>query len=182
MEDKLPQDVCRAVALDLRARNLTHEEAGRQIGKSRTTVSNLLARKKMFSRHYADLFAETFGYSREFLLYGKGSLFPNDKVADSKQIGDEWAPDPKKLVTLLYSAVTFIRLSGNKNLTCAWMYFTKGQYNKFQYYLKLTQQETGEKYTMPDSIQRFVCDTANETINSAPLPLRKELRGSETDD
>ena len=175
MEDNTPEDVCRAVALDLRARRLTHEEVGKRIGKSRTAISNLISRKRLFSRYYADLFAKTFGYNRDFLLYGKGTLMSNGKVNEIKFRPSEWSPDSQILITLIDIAGEFIRLSGNRNLTQAWLSFTGGQYDMFQHFLELTQKETGETFRMPaDSISRLMCDKAHETIHPTPLHLNKE--------
>ena len=176
MEVKTPEEVCKAVALDLRARNITHEEAGRRIGKTRNAVSNLLSRKARFSSKAAELFAREFGYDADYLMYGKGTLLLNQDSIVVVKDPDKWSPDPLILVNMLDIATAILRMTGNQNAKKAWTYFRLGKYDEFQKQLKLLQEETGEPFRIDDSVAYLVCSRAMDTFHSAPvLSSRKEM-------
>lgn len=176
MEVKSPEEVCKAVALDLRAQGITHEEAGRRIGKTRNAVSNLLSRKARFSSKTADLFAREFGYNRDFLMYGKGTLRTDEENVVGLNGPEKWDPDPLVLVSMMDICEGILRMTNMKNAKLAWTFFKLGDYDKFREYLTLLHEETGEDITVPESIARIICDRARDTLHSAPLLLsRKEM-------
>lgn len=70
-----PEDICRAIALDLKERGLTHEKAAMLLGKDNArSVSNQISGKRPFGKKSAALYARTFGYEMPYLLYGIGDL------------------------------------------------------------------------------------------------------------
>lgn len=76
---KSPEEVLRAVALDIKSMGLTQSEASWKLGnKSKQSLSNLLSRKKYLSGIQAIKFNKAFGYSMPFLMKGEGELRDNN--------------------------------------------------------------------------------------------------------
>ena len=68
-------EICQAIAADFKMRGLTHETAAEKLETTKQTVSNQISGKKKFSVKTAQKYSEAFGYSLEFLLFGKGNLY-----------------------------------------------------------------------------------------------------------
>lgn len=69
----------RIVSADLKINHLSHAEAAIQLKmKSKRTLSNLLSSKRYMSEMNANRFHDAFGYNKEFLMSGSGSLFDNE--------------------------------------------------------------------------------------------------------
>jgi len=80
----LPEDICRAISMDLKERGLTHEKAATLLGKENArSVSNQISGKRPFGKNSAALYAKTFGYEMPYLLYGIGDL---KKKTSSKKL------------------------------------------------------------------------------------------------
>lgn len=172
MSTKTPEEVALAVSQDLRSHRITHEEVGRRIGKSRTAVSNLLSRKGRFSRATAELFANEFGYSTDFLLFGKGELYkPDTPVLVKSPDSDKWNPDPIVLMLMVDVFDAIIHATKNMNARKAADMFLLGEYDRFREYLDLVTAESGESFKMPDSLVRLVCERARDIRHTAPAIL-----------
>lgn len=81
MEKATPGQVKSAVALNLKQRHLTQKDAGQMIGFSRQAVANILSNHDYFTEKQAILFSLAFGYDRNYLRSGEGSLFSSDSPA-----------------------------------------------------------------------------------------------------
>ncbi len=170
MDTKTPEEVALAVSQDLRAKRITHEEAGRRIGKSRTAVSNLLSRKGRFSRDTAELFAREFGYSKDFLLYGKGSLFEAEEPRNTKRLES----DPLMMYMFLMVLEEILNVANNESATRAWGYFKQGDYESFIHYLELAEAESGRKFGFPYPIAQTVCEKMKEFNTKSPISFKTE--------
>ena len=74
-----PEEMLRIVSADLKINHLSHAEAAILLKmRSKQTLSNLLSSKRYMSEMNANRFNEAFGYSKEFLMYGTGSLFDSE--------------------------------------------------------------------------------------------------------
>jgi predicted transcriptional regulator len=76
---KNPAEICKAIAVDFKKRELTYLMAGEMLGLSKQSVSNQISGKKTFSFKSAQRYDETFGYDVRFLLFGEGSLYEDIK-------------------------------------------------------------------------------------------------------
>ena len=151
-----PEEVCKAVSLDLRKRGITHEEAGKMIGKSRVSVSNLLYRKKYFSRNAAILFSDTFGHNKEFLTRGLGELVPSQTKSETKVIEWKWNKDPNSLLCVIEVLENLLSISDNTELLNAWKCFKNRDLDGFLEHLRFVENSTGVKFTVPIAIVNLV--------------------------
>ena len=105
MENKSPEQVLQAVSKDLKFKGLTHEQAAKELGfGSRQTLSNLLSSKKYMSGRNAKRFKDAFGYDMDYLMSGKGGLYPD---GNSVKAGVESIPPTMlKDVLLKYSSMS----------------------------------------------------------------------------
>lgn len=150
-----PEDVCKIVALDLRSKGITHEEAGKVIGKSRVAVSNILYRKKYLSKKIAELFSRAFGYNLDFLMYGRGELTQETIVLYSNKL--QWSNDSSVLLSKIEVLEALLGVSGNSELIDAWSLFKKGDYDGFQAHLHNAEMETGITCSLPEGMTAIIC-------------------------
>lgn len=73
-----PEDICRAIAEDFKARGLSHAAAARMLGVDTRSVSNQISGKRPFGKKSAQRYARVFGYDEPYLLYGIGTLKRGD--------------------------------------------------------------------------------------------------------
>lgn len=175
-----PEEVCRAVATDLRARGITHEEVGKTIGKSRSLVSNALSSKKGFSKQMANLLSRAYGYNINYLLYGEGEF-------KSKQILHElvFTPsagvhsDMSEEITLLASLVNcaegIIRTVKDKNAMDAWQALTRGDFDGYIKAMARMSKEHGRDQGNP-ILARVVCE---RTKGLVCYPITSDLSNEE---
>ena len=78
MNRKTPEEVLKEVRDHHYANNVTRVEAGKMLGCSAQTVTNILAAKKYMNPKQAAKFAEVFGYHEAFLTSGEGGLMERD--------------------------------------------------------------------------------------------------------
>lgn len=84
MKQATPEEVLRAVSLDIKYRGLSREAAAEKIGLgSKQTYSNIIASKKYLTPVNAKRFSQAFGYNEEFLLSGTGELLPDGTPASA---------------------------------------------------------------------------------------------------
>ena len=77
MNTSTPEQVKNAVYQDLQSKRLTQQAIGDKLGILRQTVAAILSSKdEYFSYKNATLFSLAFGYDRDYLLNGSGTLFP----------------------------------------------------------------------------------------------------------
>ncbi len=73
-----PEDICRTVAADFKARRISHADAAKMLNVKTRSVSNQISGKRPFGKKGAQKYAEIFGYEEPFLLYGIGPLKKED--------------------------------------------------------------------------------------------------------
>lgn len=151
-----PESVCKAVSLDLRSQGITHEAAGKAIGKTRVAVSNILYRRKYFSKKMAELFSSEFGYNVDFLMHGKGELI-SEEENDLNSKALVWSDDPSFLSSALDILEALLRVSGNKELILAWSSYKNRDYDCFLNHLHNAEKMTNINYDLPDSVTMMVC-------------------------
>ena len=80
------EEICKAIAADFKMRGLTHGAAAEMLGLCKQTVSNQISGKKKFSLKAAQRYADAFGYSIDFLLFGKGELRKGGRMTPTGEI------------------------------------------------------------------------------------------------
>ena len=169
-----PEAVCKIIALDLRSKGITHEEAGKAIGKSRVAVSNILYRKKYFSKKMAELFSRAFGYNLDFLMYGRGDLTKETIASNSNKL--QWSNDSRILISEIDILEALLGVSGNNELINAWSLFKKGDYDGFQAHLHNAEMETGLFYSLSEGMTSIVCSIVSvEKYNKSTKISKEEL-------
>ena len=134
MQTATPEEVNRAVALDLRSRRISQKNAGDIIGKSRTQVSNQLCSNRRFSKSMAELFSRAFGYNVQYLLYGEGELKMDEAIHDGLS---SFSPERSDLDTvsvlsaLISIAEDIIYRTGNEEAFEAWRAISEGDFNGY---------------------------------------------------
>ena len=82
-----PEEVLRIVSADLKMNKLSHAQAAIRLKmRSKQTLSNLLSSKRYMSEMNAERFHEAFGYSKEFLMHGTGSLFEDTPSSEGHNL------------------------------------------------------------------------------------------------
>lgn len=157
-----PEEVCRAVASDLRARGITHEEVGATIGKSRSLVSNALSSKKGFSKQMANLLSRAYGYNIGYLLYGEGEL-KNSQIlhdivsAPSAGTNSSASEEITMLAALVNCAEGILNVINDQNATDAWMALTHGDFNGYSHAMEKLSKEHDGRRANP-ILARVLCD------------------------
>ena len=164
-----PESVCKAVALDFRGKGITQEAAGRAIGKNRTAIANLIFRRQYFSPRMAQLFSDKFGYSKNFLMFGEGELYlsnvslvnepnPSQSKDEIIAIANElkWNDEPDSLLCVIEVLESLLSISNNTELLNAWKCFKKRDLDGFLEHLRLVENSTGVKFTVPIAIVNLV--------------------------
>ena len=171
MDTATPEEIILAISQDFRANRITQEEAARRLGKSRTAVSNLLSRKSRLSTDNAELFADTFGYSKDFLLFGKGTLYgPAEDQKNTKRLES----DPLMMYLYLMVLEDVLNVANNESAIKAWGYFKQGDYDNFAHYLGLAESETGAEFRVPLPVAHTVCEKMKEINTKSPISFKTE--------
>ena len=160
MDNKTPAEICEAIALDFKARKITHQQAGDAIGKSKAIISNQISGKKPFSKTMAGLFSRAFGYRTRFLLYGEGELRGDSVVRDVVQVPDpdgSIRDDVILLASLLSVADEILRINGDKDAINAWESIKKGDFDRFCSSMKSLSSNHSSPTYIP-IIAKFICD------------------------
>lgn len=156
---KTTVEICEAIALDFKARKITHQQAGDSIGKSKAVISNQISGKKPFSKSMAILFSRAFGYNIRFLLYGEGELC-GDVVRDVVEVPITEGPITEDVVlfaSLIDVAEGILRVVGDQDALDAWYAINNGDYDNFLSSMKaLCQAHRKAKY-IPIAA-RFICE------------------------
>lgn len=180
MNPATPEEVCRAVSLDLKARGYTQQKTADTIGKSRAIVSNLLSSKKRFSKQMAVLFNRAFGYNIPYLLYGEGQLLGKQVIHDIVQLpisGDanNVNEDYMILASLVDIAEGIIRVSDDSNALGAWQAVMKGDFTGYVENMdRLSAAHNGRHYS--PILAKFACDKIKNNIY---LPIIEDIKGKE---
>lgn len=170
-----PEEVCRAVAADLRSRGITHDQAGKTIGKSRAIISNLLSSKKRFSKSMASLFSSAFGYNINYLLYGTGDM----KTKGGTLHGIAEFPDGINnsteqtvmvLACLTECAERILNIIGDEDAIAAWDSLTHGDFDGYTNAVESLSKRFNGKKANP-ILAKFVCD---HVTGKAYIPIVSE--------
>lgn len=163
MDQKTPAEICEAVALDFKARKITHQQAGDAIGKSKAIISNQISGKKPFSKAMADLFAKAFGYNSKFLLYGEGDLRSNTVENPVLTINtQESTLDKAMLASLLEIAEYLLHLSGNQVAIDAWNSMMSGNYRGYKDKIELLMKQNKYNGRVPLIMARYITERIAE--------------------
>lgn len=179
MNPATPEEVCRAVSLDLKARGITQQKAADTIGKSRAIVSNLLSSKKRFSKQMAVLFNRAFGYNVGYLLYGEGSLKGQQILHDVVELptsgaGLETTEDLFILGTMVDIAEGILRVIGDKDAIRAWEGLKNGNFAVYSENMgRLSASHEGRQYS--PILARFACDRITSKVY---LPITEDIKES----
>lgn len=159
MDKKTPAEICDAVALDFKARKITHQQAGDTIGKSKAIISNQISGKKPFSKSMASLFSRAFGYNTRFLLYGEGEL-RGDSIKDIIEVPDPQGSindDVMLLASLTDVAEGILHVIGDEDAINAWEALKKGDFDKYCSSMKALSSSHGGRTYVP-IVAKFICD------------------------
>lgn len=79
--------VAPAIKADFKRMRLTYRDAALRLGTTKQVIANRLSGKRPFTKRTARIWAEKFGYSMDFLLFGWGNLYDNPKkpLKDNQQ-------------------------------------------------------------------------------------------------
>lgn len=157
-----PEEVCRAVATDLRNQGITHEEVGKSIGKTRSIVSNVLSSKKRFSKAMASLFNRAYGYNINYLLYGEGPMKGDQVIHDLVQVPSAGYSGSDRdniliLSSLLDCAEGILRVINDPDALSAWDALTHGDFMEYTAAMSRLSENHGGRRATP-ILAKFVCD------------------------
>lgn len=169
-----PEEVCRAVAADLRSRGITHDQAGKTIGKSRAIISNLLSSKKRFSKSMASLFSSAFGYNINYLLYGTGDLKSKGTLHGIAEYPDGIHNSTEQtimvLACLMECAERILNIIGDDDAMDAWDSLTHGDFDGYTKAIECLSKRHNGKKANP-ILAKFVCDHVS---GKAYIPIVSE--------
>lgn len=156
MDPKTSERICDAIALDLKARKITHQQVADMIGKTKATVSTQISGKNAFSKEMAKLFSDALGYSLRFLLYGEGELIRNTGAYFSEK-------EPGELVLRGYIDVleTIIHYFRDKDAIEAMNALRHGNFDAHVEAMKRFQKQHGTRMYSP-VIAKYVCEHIGE--------------------
>lgn len=175
MSQATPEEVNRAVSKDLKARGITQQQVADKIGKSRSMVANQLSSKKRFSKQMAALFANAYGYSSQYLLYGEGSMMSELYQRERRIIHDVVSiptPDVVKgdlddttiFACLLDVAEGILRVIGDEDALEAWLQVKRGCFTGYLDSMKkLSNRHRGYSYS--PILAKIACDRIKYTID-----------------
>lgn len=96
-----PEDICRTVAADFKAHNISHAEAADMLQVKTRSVSNQISGKRPFGKKTAQKYAKAFGYEESFLLYGLGTLRKETSYKSKPYTYKGKAVDEKMILSLV---------------------------------------------------------------------------------
>lgn len=177
-----PEEVCRAVSLDLKARGITQQQAAERIGKSRAIVSNLLSSKKRFSKMMADLFSREFGYNIGYLLYGTGELRAKQILHDIVELpstGPNGNPTEDMFIlgSMIDIAEGILHIIDDKDALGAWEAIKNGDYSGYSENMsRLSASHNKRRYS--PILARLVCERITSKVY---LPITEEIEDLDKD-
>ena len=138
--------ICKAIAVDFKVKGLTHEMAASQLGCNKQTVSNQISGKNKFSLKTAQKYAEAFGYSLDFLLFGKGELYASEQsvsVPEAGSIIQGREPSIQELQKQVRLAMRLFRLMNNPDAIAAFEAVQAGDDKKYISLFKKLHRDFG---------------------------------------
>ena len=179
MNPATPEEVCRAVSLDLRARGITQQQAAERIGKSRAIISNLLSSKKRFSKAMADLFCREFGYNIGYLLYGTGELRAKQIVHDIIELpstGSNGNPTEDMFIlgSMISIAEDILAIIDDKYALGAWEALKNGDFPGYKHNMVRLSASHNKAYS--PILARFVCERITSKMY---LPIVEDVEDSD---
>lgn len=167
MTQKTPAEICEAIALDFKARKITHQDAGVAIGKSKAVISNQISGKKPFSKAMAELFAKAFGYDANFLLYGTGELKASTIEQGAISFDASFEDlDVAVLAAALDVSEYLLYLTGDQTAIDAWDALMNGQYPIYKDKVSLLMKRNKHNWRAPLVMAKYI----TERINKGQFP------------
>lgn len=167
MNNKTPAEICEAIALDLKARKITHQQLADMLGKSKGVVSTQISGKKKFSTDMAALYSRALGYNIRFLLYGEGELRDDAAVRDIVLVpgkGEDTDFSPAVMVSLLQIAGDIIGMTGCGDAVAAWNAINNGDFKGYQQNVAALKEKSGSGIAGSPILAHFVCEQINGKI------------------
>lgn len=153
-----PEEVCRAISLDLKARGITQQQVADRIGKSRAIVSNALASKKRFSKKLALLLCEELGYNLEYLLFGVGELKADFTHATlDLPTTENRDNDYLLLAAMLQIAEGIIQTIGDRDAVGAWTCINVGDLDGYKECIARLRSRSNSVYYFSPLFPQIVC-------------------------
>ena len=162
---KNAQEICAAIALDLKQRGYTHQRVADELGKTKNVISNQLSGKRPFSKQMALLFAAHFDYNIDFLLYGEGELRKPVK-ARSLVLGPE---GPEKLdasvgFSLVEIAKFIISVTGYQEGLDAMNFLMEGDFSGYKLSMEALMRRCHVSGPAPLLMARLVAKQINSIL------------------
>jgi len=173
---KTKEEICSAVALDLKARKLTHRDVADMIGKTKEVVSTQISGKRRFSKEMATLFSMALGYNRNFLLYGEGELKDDTVVRDladvSYSVSESGRIDVSVLAGMISVAENLFLVMGDQDAITAWKALQEGDYNKYKTALDGLYERFGRQNFFSPVMAQYICERTASSAGKAFIPIR----------
>ena len=96
-----PREVMQTLAADWRRRGITYYTVAQLTGYKYQTIANFISNKRTYFSSSQAMKFKQFGYSPDFLMYGTGTLFPEDNVSTFVENDNNMLSDSYKLMFLL---------------------------------------------------------------------------------
>lgn len=175
MNIKTPAEICEAVALDFKARKITHQQAGDAIGKSKAIISNQISGKKPFSKAMAHLFSKAFGYNSNFLLYGIGEL--RRDVIEQGVINVNTESDdlsPSSLIVLLEVCELLLHLSNDQIAIDAWNAAMCGDFCTYSQKLGILMKKNKYNGRVPLITAKYAIEHVSNALKAQIYSIHNE--------
>lgn len=172
--NKTPEQICSAIAVDLKSRGLTHQQVADMIGKSKDVVSTQISGKRRFSREMATLFAMALQYNRNFLLYGEGELKDENMVRGLVRVptvGPEMNIDVSVLSGMVSVAGNLLRVLGDEDALEAWNAMCQGDFQKYDAAINRLYARLGRKNFFTSVMAQYVCEKVSGQLVTTFVPI-----------
>ena len=159
---KTPEEICQAVALDLKSRGLTHQAVADMLGFTKQTISAQISGKRKFSKEMAFAFAKGLGYNATFLLFGEGELKePNlgFELTSTSLDTSDLNNTVIALAGMTEIATSLINACGNSMAREAWEYLQSGNYEAYRNRMLQLREQLGVKVYYGPVLARMICDS-----------------------
>lgn len=102
------EEIILQVKMDLHRRKITMTKAAEMLGVTLGAVTNQLSGTRPFGRNSARKYAETFGYSEQYLVTGYGSLYgdaPEQAAPPEPKRNVEITPETAEMYTSMAKSI-----------------------------------------------------------------------------
>ena len=125
-----PEEVIKTMAADWRRRSMSYYDVAKITGYKYQTIANFMSSKNTFFTSAQALKFQPLGYNLDFLMFGKGSLYPEDDIASSVENGNNIMPDGYKLIFLLNCVKTLGDIYDDPLIQLVYLKFQKAMTTK----------------------------------------------------